>query len=104
MITKQILEHLIRHKFPTQLAVTSFIIGTLLFLGFIIFPKEEAFIYVGMIYILIAFVVNSCTFLFLVYQYFMEPDEKLYHQFQIIIMLSNIPISILYFYLLISFI
>lgn len=100
METKQILEHLIRHKFPTQLAATSFAIGTLLFFGFILFPKIEEFILIGFAFVIIAILFNLLTFIFLLYQYFSFPEEKFYNQFQILIMLTNIPVSILYFFLI----
>lgn len=99
METAKILEYLVRNKFSTQLALLSFILGTILFLTFIFSENETIFI-IGFFYVIIAFILNLITLFFVIFSFFKNPKQELLNIFQIIIMLLNIPISIIYFTIL----
>lgn len=87
--------------FSTQLAIVSFGFGTVLFLTHFIFPNYFPILVFGYFYLLIATVINSLTFFYLVYQFSKETNtEDLI--IRILILLSNIPIAFLYAYIVLN--
>jgi hypothetical protein len=92
---------LINPSASTKIAYTSFIIGTLLLVSELIFQTKDIILFTGLIYVLIAILVNSITFLLLIYQLITNAPERFETFIQIGILLVNIPIAGLYFYLLI---
>ncbi len=86
----------------SQFAVISYLIGTLFFLCFFLFPKEDEVVISGLIYIIIAGIVNGISFLVLLYRLSREPTNHKNIVTEIAIVLSNIPISILYLYIIIN--
>ena len=85
--------------FSTQLAIISFIIGTLFLIAQYIFNNSPIYIF-AYIYILLAIVVNTIILLFLIYLFFTQKNHKQYFAIKIMILLSNIPIAISYLFLL----
>lgn len=84
--------------FSNELAIGSFAIGTLLLLSQKALPNEDMIFYIGLLYILIAIIINTIMFLYLIFLCFILPDERENLALRIIILLCNIPISILYLY------
>ncbi len=82
-------------KFSTQLAITSFIIGTILFLVYNTFHVQDL-LFIGLLYIGIAFILNTITFFYLIYFMIIEREQKQYFLIKILILLSNIPVVFFY--------
>ncbi len=85
--------------FSTYLAIGSFGIGTILFLLHFALPEYGLLYLIGYFYILIAFLVNGITFLNLLFQFFIKPTEREDLAIKMLIMLANIPITLLYIYI-----
>ena len=83
-------------KFSTYLAITSFGIGTLILIIHLLFPQVELLYYVGYIYVLFALIINGITFLYLLYQFIIFRFDRETIAIRILILLANIPISLLY--------
>ncbi|MVO09922.1 hypothetical protein GOQ30_12195 [Flavobacterium sp. TP390] len=87
--------------FSTQLAIVSFGFGTILFVTHFIFPNYFPILVIGYIYLLIAILINTLTFFYLVYLFSKETNvEDL--TIRILILLSNIPIAFLYAYVVLN--
>lgn len=91
-------------ELPTssQIAVISWAAGTLLFAMAFVFPREDGLIVVGIIYIVIAGIINGILLLFLLGKLLSDNENKQYYLTQIAILLANIPIAILYAYFIIT--
>ena len=85
--------------FSTYLAIGSFGIGTLLFLLHFVLPEYGLLYFIGYFYLLIAFLVNLLVFLNLLFLYFIKPNEREDLTIKMLIMLANIPIALLYLYI-----
>jgi len=87
-------------NFPTTLFLISFSGGTILLLLHFLFPHEINIFIIGFFYIIIAAVLNTIMLFYLLYFYTVFPEirEKIIKQ--ALLILSNIPISALYFYLI----
>ena len=85
--------------FSTYLAIGSFGIGTLLFLLHFALPEYGLLYFIGYFYLLIAFLVNLLVFLNLLFQFFIKPTEREDLAIKMLIMLANIPITLLYIYI-----
>lgn len=83
-------------KFSTYLAVTSFLIGTLLLILFLVFPNTEKIIIVTYVFIKAAAVTNFIMLLFLLYQFAIHRFYRETMAIRISILLANIPIAMLY--------
>lgn len=81
--------------FSTQLAIGSFIIGTILLVLHLINPTGSLF-GVGIIYLILAFVINLIMLLRLAYLAFTQKNHQDYFTIKILILLSNIPIAYVY--------
>ena len=88
--------------FSTKMALISFAIGTLLFIGFFSIKNNETLIFIGFYYIIIASIINILMLLKLFYDWLENPSEKYSISKQILILLANIPIAILYFITIIN--
>lgn len=83
--------------FSTQLAIVSFGFGTILLVTHFIFPNYFPILVFGYIYLILAILINTLTFFYLVYLFSKETNvEDLI--IRILILLSNIPIAFLYAY------
>jgi hypothetical protein len=83
--------------FSTKMAIISFILGTLLFLGYFVAEDKLLFLILGLIYVIIALISNLFMLIILLFDRIEYPTEKNEISNQILILLANIPISILYF-------
>jgi hypothetical protein len=81
--------------FSTQIAIGSFVLGTLLLIAHLIRPTGELF-NIGLFYILVAFLVNLIVLLKLCYLYVTQKNHQEYFAVKILILLSNLPIAVVY--------
>ncbi len=101
----QHMKSLIRYKNLSQItALTSFVIGTLLFCLFLILKDRVPIVVIGMYYVVIAFTINTIVFSVLLFSipFFWENRLELFRYCGILLL--NIPIVILYFFLVLEFI
>lgn len=90
------------YSFSTQLAVCSFVLGTLLFAGYFFLPNNDGIIIFGLFFVIFASFFNAIAVVHLFYQLLIHPDEREPIIIKIGIVLANIPIAFLYFYLIIN--
>ena len=81
--------------FTTLFAFGSFVIGTIFFLSCLIFPSEILLMF-GFIYVFGAFCFNLLILINLLYQLVTIRGERLNTFIKILIVLSNIPIALIY--------
>lgn len=86
-----------KFSFSTQLAVTCFCIGTLLFGLFFLLPENDGIVILGLFFVIFATFLNSIVLLNLCFQFIVLPEEREKITIKILILLSNIPIAFLYF-------
>ncbi|CAH8292778.1 hypothetical protein EV196_10382 [Mariniflexile fucanivorans] len=84
------------------IAAISFIFGTILFALQISFRHSHMFIYPGFIFVIVAIILNTISFLGLLFYLLGNPKEKLEIIKACGIVLLNIPIAILYFIIIIN--
>ncbi len=89
-------------KLSTQIAITSFLIGTILFLLNQLFPKIDELFIIGIFYVLLALFVNGVVLLNLIHHFIFFQNHREYFGVKILIVLANIPIAALFFYLTIN--
>jgi hypothetical protein len=89
-------------SFSTYLALGSFAIGTILFVLFKLFPNESYIFMIGFFYVLFAILLNSLVLLNLFYQFITNKSERENIAIRILILLANIPIALLYFFIVIK--
>ena len=87
----------------TQIAITSFVIGTVIMLLGNLYPPKYFIIVIGLFYVAIALLVNAAMLLLLVYFFLKEEEHREYFAIKILILLANIPIAILYFCIVFNF-
>lgn len=87
-----------------SIASISFVIGTVLFALQLYNTTSFAFVYPGILFIIIAFVINTICFLALGFSLFNAKIKRTVILKTIGMVVLNIPIAILYFYILIEFI
>lgn len=90
----------IEGTFSTHLAIGSFAIGTALFISHVIWPKSSEIFMAGLFYVLLAVFVNGLVMLNLVYHFICSSERRELLAIKILILLANIPIAILYFYII----
>lgn len=83
-------------KFSTQLAITSFAIGTILLILHKLAPQNFNILSIGLLYVLFAILVNGIMLFNLIYHFIILPKHREYIAIKILILLANIPITILY--------
>lgn len=86
--------------FSTYLALASLAIGTLLLIVHLVFPYTIQIMVLGFFYLVFAIFVNGLVFLNLAYQFIVYPFKRQITAIRILILLSNIPIAMLYFYII----
>ncbi|MFD2909636.1 hypothetical protein ACFSX9_12935 [Flavobacterium ardleyense] len=84
----------------TKIAFISFSIGTLLFGTYFLIPRSNNLIIIGLSYTLIAITTNGIIFLKLIYNWIKSPTKRFSIEKQALIVLANIPIAILYFFII----
>jgi hypothetical protein len=83
------------------IAIISFIIGTILFVLQLYNSDTSSLIYPGILFIIIALIINFISIIGLVYYLLGDTNEKSELLKTIGMVLLNLPIAILYFYILI---
>ncbi len=83
--------------FSTKVAIVSFVLGTLLFLGYFVIDDEFLIMLYGFFYVIIAIIINLLLLIYLLYKWLENPLAKKEISNQVLILLVNIPIAILYF-------
>lgn len=92
------MEHkILKLPFPIQIAILSFLIGTLLFISYFIFPKWDNIIFIGILYVLAAIFFNIIVIINLFINFITEPSQRKSIALQTLIVVANIPISLIYF-------
>jgi len=89
-----------KQSFARCTALISFLIGTLFFLGIILFSKNDNLIYFTIIYLFIALIINGIVVLWLLIKLVFDYTERDKTAIDIALLLSNIPIVILYTYII----
>jgi len=87
-------------EFSTHMALVSFGIGTILLLLHQVYPNFPNLLFVGLAYVIIAFVLNSIVFFHLLYYFITQKNYREYFAVKMLILLANLPIAALYFYLI----
>ena len=90
-------------EFSTHMALASFGIGTILMLLHQVYPNLVYLLFIGLAYVVIAFVLNSIVFFHLLYYFIIQKNYREYFAIKMLILLANIPIVALYIYLLFLF-
>lgn len=85
-----------------QFAIGTFIIGTILFLLFLLFPKSNELIIVGFYFVVIALLSNGLVLLMLLFELLLNKNSRKKNSIKILILVANIPIATLYFIVVIS--
>lgn len=85
------------------LALLSFIIGTILFVLQLYFQGTIRIIDIGLIFIIIAVIINTISLIALIFNLLVNTDYKLEILKTCGMILLNIPIAILYFYTLLRY-
>ncbi|TGD58939.1 hypothetical protein [Flavobacterium humi] len=88
-------------SFSTLFALGTFLIGTMLFLYYILFPSQMVLV-MGFLYVVAAFFFNLIILMHLISRLIFAPFERTENTIRILILLSNIPIAFLYFDLIIN--
>lgn len=88
-------------QFSTLCSFASFTIGTFFFACFYFFNIESC-IYGGIIYLFFAAIANLIVLFRLFYFYFKRRDYRRYLANKILILLSNIPVAIGYYILVVE--
>ena len=79
----------------TQIAITSFVIGTILLIAYLLL-LNSSLLQIGIIYLIIAFLVNLIMLVYLIYLWITQKNHQEYFTIKILIMLANIPIAFVY--------
>ncbi|MGC1204638.1 MAG: hypothetical protein WA839_07110 [Flavobacteriaceae bacterium] len=85
------------------IAFLSFIIGTILFVFQLYFQGAFRIIYVGLVFIVVAVIINIISLIALIFTLLGNTDCKLEILKACGLILLNIPIAILYFYTLLRY-
>jgi hypothetical protein len=89
-------------KLSTQIAITSFLIGTILFLLNQLFPKIDELFIIGVFYVLLALFVNGVVVVNLIHHFIFFQNHREYFGVKILLVLANLPIAAGYFYITIN--
>lgn len=81
----------------TELAIGCFTIGTILFLLFLMLKDNSTILIFGFLFVVFAIFLNALVLLHLLHSYFILPNQREYIGCKILILLSNIPIALLYY-------
>lgn len=84
----------------TKIAFISFTIGTLLFGTYFLIPSSDTLFVIGLYYTITAIFVNGIVFLKLIYNWIIDPEKRYSTEKQGLVLLANIPIAILYFFII----
>jgi len=88
---------ILKLPFSIQIAILSFLIGTLLFISYFIFPKWDNIIFIGILYVIAALFINIIVVINLFINFITEPFQRKNIAIQTAIVLVNVPIAFAYF-------
>lgn len=89
-----------KNLYPTtQLMIVSLVLGTFLLFLHILFPKSITIIFIGYFYVMVSVLINLFAAIILVIQLFLNLKEYEIYVIRLLILLANIPIAALYFYI-----
>jgi len=83
-------------KSSTFLAIASFGLGTIILLLHSIFPEKESVMTAGLFYLITAVLLNGIFLFNLLYHFASQPAHREIVAIRILILVSNIPIALLY--------
>ncbi|NMH29391.1 hypothetical protein [Flavobacterium silvaticum] len=83
-------------EYSTAVAVASFVIGSVFFLGYILSPDDNILI-AGFIYVIIAAFANTLILLHLLFLAWIKPGLRQQLSVRMLIVLANIPVAFFYF-------
>lgn len=86
-------------RFSIYLAIGSFTGGSIILLLYTLFPQKSGLLVLGYFYVLFASLFNGVVLLNLLYRFCIYPDDREILAIKMLIMLANIPIAILYFFI-----
>lgn len=89
-------------SYSTKFALLSFVFGTTLFALFFILPNKEGILILGLIYVIFIAFFSIIMLLNLIFQLLTIPNERENIVIKILILISNIPIAILYFIFIVN--
>ena len=84
----------------TKIALISFTIGSLLFGAFFLIPSSDNLIFIGLFYTLLAITLNGIVILKLIYNWITDIENRNSTAKQGLVILANIPITILYLFII----
>jgi hypothetical protein len=82
--------------FSTKMAITSFILVTILFIGYFVADDKLIFLILGFVFIIIALISNLLMLIILLSDWIEYPAEKNQISRKILILIANIPVTIIY--------
>mgnify|MGYP006158080821 CR=1 FL=1 len=82
--------------FSTKMAIVSFLLGTILFIGYFVADDKLLFLILGFMFVIIALISNLLVLIFLLFDWIKCPTEKKQISRKILILIANIPITIIY--------
>ena len=85
---------------PVKIAVLSFICGTVLFVMSLCNLISVYLIYASFFILLIAIIINLISLIYLIRKWIIIPKTQVKTAEEIAVVLANIPITILYFFIL----
>ena len=86
--------------FSTWLAILSFSIGTPLFGCYFLNTSKEVLLVPGLCYLIFSFVINLIVLFYLLMQLVVDIENQEKNFIRILILISNIPITLLYMYII----
>lgn len=81
----------------TELAIGCFTIGTVFFTLFLTLTDNSFIFIIGSIFTILAIPLNSIMLAHLLHQFYILPQQRKYIGTKILILLSNIPVALLYY-------
>lgn len=85
---------------PLKIALISFVLGTLLFISNFLFPNHFYILLSGFFFVLIAFLINFITLIYLIRKLFISKQINPKTTEEIVAILLNIPITALYLFII----
>ena len=87
----------------TELAVGSFTLGTLFLILFLTLQDTSFVLIIGFIFVVMAMFLNAIMFCHLLQHFYLLPQQRKYIGLKIAILLSNIPVALLYYLIINNF-
>jgi hypothetical protein len=100
MQTTLINEEPFEGRTSSELAFGCFSIGTLFFILYLTLLDNSDVLIIGFVFIVLAIPLNVIMLVHLLYHFYILPKQRKYIGIKILILLSNIPIALMYLYLI----